>query len=37
MCQFEGYVNCVNPWDVPRGVSNSSDLDAVKKGARQKQ
>jgi hypothetical protein len=37
MCHFEGYVYCVHPWDVLRGVSNSSDLDAAKKGARRKQ
>jgi len=36
MCQFEGYVNCVHPWDVVRGASNFSDLDAAKKVAHRK-
>ena len=37
VCQFEGYVNCVHPWDVLRGASKSSVLYAAKKGARRKQ
>ena len=37
MCHFEGYENCVYPWDVLRGASNSSDIYAAKKGARRKQ